>query len=354
MPDSTTSHVVETPVWRRALRSISPRRVSALYLWLGFLVLFALLEPGVYLSSVTLQLIFSQGAVTCLVALAFLVPLVAGAYDLSVGAVMSTSVVIGIWLQLHTSLPPVLGAVICVVVCTFFGWVSGFVVVRLKVNSFIATLGMSQALLAVVLLISHNSQLIANFHSSWTQLGLGKVVGIPLVDVYLLVIAAILWFALEHTRVGRYLAATGGNADAARLAGVRTGRMVWGALAASGAIAGIAGVLYNMQVGTFDATVGPGYLFPAVTAVFLGASQLSRRPNVWGTLIAYFALAFGIQGLALASSSAAVWSQPLFQGVALILAVAMTHLPAMRMRARLARRRSPAPRPVSAPAEGSS
>jgi ribose transport system permease protein len=123
--------------------------------------------------------------------------------------------------------------------------------------------------------------------------------------------------------------------------------MVWGALAASGAIAGTAGVIYGMRVGTFDATVGPGYLFPAVTAVFLGASQLSQRPNVWGTLIAYFALAFGIQGLALVSSSAAVWSQPLFQGVALVLAVAMTNLPAIRRRAKHTRARLSVRRPAS-------
>jgi ribose transport system permease protein len=318
-----------------ALRGFGPRRISAVYLWIGFVLLFGVIEPGVFLSKVTLQLVFSEGAVTCLVALAFLVPLVAGVYDLSVGALMSTSVVIGTWLQLHTSLPPAIGAIICVAACTLVGWISGFVVVRLKVNSFIATLGMSQALLAVVLLISRNSQLIANFPSSWSNLALGKLLGIPLVDVYLLVIAIVLWYVLEHTRIGRYLAATGGNPEAARLSGVPTDRMVWGALAASGAIAGIAGVIYGMRVGTFDATVGPGYLFPAVTAVFLGASQLTQRPNVWGTLIAYFALAFGIQGLALASSSAAVWSQPLFQGVALIVAVALASLPAAQRRTRL-------------------
>jgi len=334
--------------------NLAPRRVSAVYLWIGFVILFALLEPGVYLSSVTLQLIFSEGAVTCLVALAFLVPLIAGAYDLSVGAVMATSVVLATWLQLHTSLPPALGAIICVAVCTVFGWISGFVIVRLKVNSFIATLGMSQALLAVVLLISHNSQLVANFPSSWSNLGLNKILGVPLVDVYLVAIACVLWYVLEHTRLGRYLAATGGNPEAARLAGVPTDRMVWGALAASGAIAGIAGVIYGMRVGTFDATVGPGYLFPAVTAVFLGASQLSQRPNVWGTLIAYFALAFGIQGLALASSSAAVWSQPLFQGIALILAVAMTNLPALRRRAGRARQRLSARGQAAAATEGES
>ena len=335
-----------------ALRTLSPRRASAVYLWIGFVVLFGLLEPGVYLSSVTLQLIFSEGAVTCLVALAFLVPLIAGAYDLSVGALMSTSVVIGIWLQLHTSLPPALGAIVCIAVCTAFGWISGFVVVRLKVNSFIATLGMSQALLAVVLLISHNSQLVASFPNSWSNLGLNKAFGIPMVDIYLVAVAGLLWYVLEHTRVGRSLAATGGNSEAARLSGVPTGRMVWGALAASGAIAGIAGVIYGMHVGTFDATVGPGYLFPAVTAVFLGASQLSQRPNVWGTLIAYFALAFGIQGLALVSSSAAVWSQPLFQGVALVLAVAMTNLPAIRRHAKHTRARLSVRRPASATTEG--
>ncbi len=317
---------------RRALRGLAPRRISAVYLWLSFVLFFGLLKPDTYLSSVTMQLIFSEGAVTCLLALAFLVPLVAGAYDLSIGALMSTSVVIGAWLQLNTSVPPALGAVISIAACTVFGLISGFVVVRLKVNSFIATLGISQVLLAAVLLASGNRQLVAEFPDSWSNLALDKFAGIPLVVVYLVVVALVLWYVLEHTRTGRYLSATGGNPEAARLSGVPTDRMVWGALAASGALAGIAGVIYGVRVGTFDQTVGPGYLFPAVAAVFLGASQLSQRPNVWGTLIAYFALAFGIQGLALTSSSAAVWSQPLFQGVALIVAVAMVSMPVIRRR----------------------
>lgn len=316
------------------LRTLGPRRISAVYLWAGFLILFALLKPGVYLTSVTIRLIFSEGAVTCLVALAFLIPLVAGAYDLAVGALMSTSVAIGVWVQLHTSLPPTAGALISVAACTLLGGVSGFIVVRLKVNSFIATLGVSQVLLALVLLISGNQQLVSSYPSSWTKLALDDVAGVPLVVIYLLVIAAVLWYVLEHTHIGRYLFAIGGNPEASRLSGVPTDRLIWGALATSGAISGLAGVIYGMRVGTFDASVGPGYLFPAVAAVFLGASQLSQRPNVWGTLIAYFALAFGVQGLALSSASAAVWSQPLFQGVSLIVAVAITTLPALRRRAK--------------------
>ena len=322
---------------RSALRALDPRRISAIYLWAAFIVVFGLLTPDAYLTTVTVQLIFSEGAVTCILALAFLIPLIAGAYDLAIGALMSFSVAIGVYLQVHTSLPPATGALLSVLACGAVGAVSGFVIVRLKVNSFIATLGVSQVLLAAVLLISENRQIVATFPSSWSDLGIGRVAGIPLVDVYLLALAAGLWFVLEHTRIGRYLFATGGNAEAARLSGVPTDRLLWGSLVASGAVAGLAGVVYNMRVGQFDSSVGPGYLFPAIAAVFLGASQLSQRPNVWGTLIAYFALAFGIQGLALTSTTAAVWSEPLFQGVALIVAVALTTIPAIQRR-RLAAR----------------
>ena len=143
-------------------------------------------------------------------------------------------------------------------------------------------------------------------------------------------IALVLWYVFEFTRIGRYLFATGGNAEAARLSGVKTDRAIWAAFVASGVICGVAGIIYSMRTGLFSSDTGPGYLFPAVTAVFLGASQLSQRPNVWGTLIAYFALAFGIQGLVLAAPSAAAWSQPLFEGVALIIAVALASRPAMR------------------------
>jgi ribose transport system permease protein len=323
---------------RIPLRVLDPRRMSAVYLWIVFIILFTALKPGIYLSSINLNLIFTQGPVICVLALAFLVPLAAGAYDLSIGAVMALAIAISVWLQINTGLPPILGAVIAIIVCAAVGFLSGTIVVRLKVNSFIATLGMSEVLLAAVLLLSGDRQLIATFPNSWTSLGQNRIAGIPLVAVYMIVLAALVWYVLEHTRIGRYLFATGGNPEAARLSGVATGRITCGALTASGVLAGLAGVIYSMQVGIFDSSVGPGYLFPAAAAVFLGASQFSRRPNVWGTLIAYFALAFGIQGITLSSSSGAVWSEPLFQGVALIVAVALASLPSVRRRvkARLA------------------
>jgi ribose transport system permease protein len=137
------------------------------------------------------------------------------------------------------------------------------------------------------------------------------------------VLGAIIWFVLEHTPVGRYLFAVGGNPEAARLAGLPVERLTYGSLVASAGIAGLAGVIYAMKVGVFSVDAGPGLLFPALAAVFFGASQFSRRPNVWGTLIAYFALAFGVKGLQIAFGPGTFWIQPLFQGAALLMAVAL-------------------------------
>jgi ribose transport system permease protein len=290
-------------VARAAVSNLGPRRISAVYLCLVFFVIFAAINPDTFLTSNTFRLVFSQGAVTCMLALAFLVPLAANTYDLSIGAVLALSLSLCIWFNLHTGVPAGAAAVIVVLACALVGAISGFIVVRLRVNSFIATLGMSQVLLAGALFISSNRQLIATFPDSYSNLGLNDVAGVPMVFVYLLVLALVVWFVLEHTPAGRYLFATGGNQQAARLTGVRTDGVIWSSLIASGAIAGLAGVVLSMRSGIFTSSIGPGYLFPAIAAVFLGASQFQQRPNVWGTLIAYFALAFGIQGLALSSST---------------------------------------------------
>ena len=314
----------------RLLVKLSPRRISAIYLLGAFVVLFGFLSPDTFLTEVTFSLIFRSGVVTCILALAFLVPLTAGVYDLSIGAVMSLSLGLVIYLSLHSGLPTPVTALVAIAAAALCGAVSGFIVVKLHVNSFIATLGVSQVLAGAVLLLSNNTQMIGDLPDYWSSFGTGDLLGVPKVVFILLLLALVMWYVLEFTPIGRYLLATGGNPEASRLAGVATDRVLWCVFIASGAISGIAGVVFSMQSGLYSSSIGPGYLFPAVAAVFLGASQLSQRPNVWGTLIAYFALAFGIQGLALSTASASVWSQPVFQGVSLIIAVAVASRPVVR------------------------
>ena len=307
-------------------RAANPRRISAIYMWIIFIVCFGVLQPGLYLTVATVQLVFSQGAVTGILALAFLIPLATDTYDLSVGEMMSLSIVLIAWFGHNHSMPPGIAAVVVVLICCLVGGVSGFVVVRLRVNSLIATLGMSQLLSGIQLLIANNEPIAGNLSNTILNLGNGSLFGIPLLDFYLVAIALAVWFVLEQTPLGRRMFAVGGNPEAARLAGIRTASIRWGSLMASGAVAGAAGVAYAWQVGSYTADTGQGYLFPALAAVFLGASQLSQRPNVWGTLIAFFALAFGIQGLSLEAGAGAFWVSPVFQGVALIAAVSIASL----------------------------
>ncbi len=297
-------------------------KYSALYLWAAFMIFFGLTKSDTFLSSASLKLVLGENVIPGVLALAFLVPLTTGTFDLSIGTMMSMALVITTSLAKHHTVSPILGIFIALAACAIAGAISGFFVVKLKVNSFIATLGMSQVITSFVLHTS-NQSISGVFSKSYQNLGKKELLGLPLIVYYLLVLAVILWFVLEHTSVGRYMFATGGNPEAARLAGVATNHLVWGSLVASALIAGFAGIVSSWKVGNFNQSIGPGYLFPAVAAVFFGASQLKGRANVWGTLIALFALAWGIKGLQLTFSKNTIWIEPLFQGVSLLAAVSL-------------------------------
>jgi ribose transport system permease protein len=298
-------------------------KYSALYLWAVFMIVFTFTEGRTFLSWTSVQLVLTDPAVyTGTLALAFLVPLATGTYDLSIGANMSMALVISAHLASNDTTPDIIAMLIALGACAVAGFISGFFVVRLKVNSFIATLGMSQVITAFVLFTSDQS-INEAFTDGYRDVGREELFGLPLYWYYMMALAVIVWYIFEHTPVGRHMFAVGGNPEAARLAGLRSDRLVWGSLVASGMIAGFAGIIYGWKVGNYAATVGPGFLFPAIAAVFFGASQLKGRPNVWGTFIALYALAFGIKGLQLTFTTGTRWIEPLFQGVSLLAAVSL-------------------------------
>jgi ribose transport system permease protein len=297
-------------------------KYSALYLWAAFMLFFGITKSSTFLSTTSFKSVVVESVFSVVLALAFLVPLTTGTYDLSIGSMMSMSIVITTYLAKHNTVPAVVGLFIALGACVIAGIISGFFVVKLKVNSFIATLGMSQVITAF---IQHtSSQTISGaFSNAYQDIGAKPLFGLPRYIYYLAVLAIIIWYVLEHTPVGRFMFATGGNPEAARLTGVRTDRLVWGSLVTSALIAGFAGTIYTWKVGTYAQSVGPGYLFPAVAAVFFGASQLKGRANVLGTLIAVYALAWGIKGLQLTFSSNTNWIEPLFYGLSLLIAVSI-------------------------------
>lgn len=298
------------------------QRLSAAWLMLLFIVIFSIASPEVFPTLTTAKLVLSDQTTVAMLALAALIPLSAGAFDLSIGANLAFSAVIFSALS-RDGHPFVVCVVAAVLGSVLAGFVNGFLVVKLGINSFIATLGMSELLSAGMMRMSSNQQITGVFPQWFQTVTSGTFLGITY-NVYMLAaLAFVVWYCLEHTGVGRTLFATGGNPEAARLAGVNTGAAVWWSLVASGLIAGLAGILLVSKNLIFTPDLGPAYLFPAFAAVFFGATQIKARANVWGTLLAVYALATGVSGVQLTFFDSDYWISPLFNGVALLGAVAL-------------------------------
>jgi ribose transport system permease protein len=313
-------HAAEQEKPRRRF-SLGMDRFSGLYVWAALIIIFGIWVPDTFLRVNTLTIILGDQAITAMLALGIIIPLAAGVFDLSFAGVCGVAVAVTAWAQVE-GWNPAAAALLAVLVATAIGAVNGFVVVQLKVNSFIATLGMSSLLLALTYWITDGVQIVSGFADWFLDLGTLQLIGIPLPFYAMVVLAIVVYIVIEYLPIGRYLYASGGNPVAARLAGVRVDRIVFGSLVVSSLVAGLAGVVLAARLGTASPDIGPSYLLPAFSAVFLGSTQIKPgRVNVVGTLIAIYLLATGVKGLQLAG--APVYVDDLFNGAALIIAVAL-------------------------------
>ncbi len=339
----------------RRPRSLGFDRFSGFYLWALLIILFTIWQPRLFPTAATVHSIAANRAIAALLALGILVPLIGGVFDLAIGATANLST-LGAVLLISHGYNLVFAVVIAILIGTVVGMLNGFIVVRLRVGSFIATLGMASVLAAVQIIITGNQQPRTPINSRWNAFTQTTVFGFQIVVLYMLVIAVVLWWALGHTPAGRYLYAIGSSPDAARLSGVRVDFYTWMSLIASGTIAGIAGAMYASLSGP-SISYGPSLLLPAFAAVFLGSTQFSPgRYNVWGSVLAIYVLATGVKGLQL--STDVVWLDLMFSGAALIAAVAVAvgrqRAGEERKRRQLVRKDGPAPTipepPIPAPA----
>jgi ribose transport system permease protein len=305
-------------------------RFSGLYLWAIFIIIFTIWEPQTFPTTATFHSVADGQATDAMMALAVLIPLASGSYDLSVGFVANLATILVVELQVdrHVALVPAIA--LTLLVCFVIGVLNGFIVVKLKVNSFIATLGTGTIIAAVQSIISSDQQPNPPTSSAWLGISSHTILGLDLIFWLALILGALIWWFLEFTPGGRYIFATGGNDTSARLSGVRVARWTWIPLILSATISGIAGILYGSLIGP-SLDYGSSLLLPAFAAVFLGTTQFKPgRFNVWGTLVAVYALATGITGLQLVTG--VQWLPDMFNGCALVGAVAFA---GWRQRARV-------------------
>jgi ribose transport system permease protein len=312
------------------LAALSFRNISAIYIFVVLFAIFAIITPRTFLTPGTWLVLLDAQSITVLAAIAVLIPLVNGVFNLAIGAEVGFAVILVAVLQTKLNMPWGLAIAVAILIGAFIGLVSGLIITKGRIDSFIATLGMSSILLAGLAFLSENRQIIG-LQDGFRLFATG---GLPLVPdnpnfkltnpvFIMLLVAFIVWYVLERTPVGRRMYAAGYNPDGARLSGVNVARLQIASLVAGGIIAALAGVLLASRINAGDPTVGPGLLLPALTAVFLGSTQFKGgRFNVWGTVISVYVLAVGIKGLQLLGAQN--WVSDLFNGVALLAAVGLS------------------------------
>ncbi len=300
---------------------LSFRRLSAVYIFIALFVIYSLWVPDTFLTADTWRSLIDNQALTALAAVGLTIPVAAGAFDLAIGSEVGFASIAVSWLLVNHGVSIAVAVPLTLLFGAVIGGVSAVLVTLVKIDSFIATLGVSSVAIALTEWLSNGAQIL-NLPANFVSFSTGSVFGITVPVLILLGVATLVWYVLENTPAGRRIYATGGNQAAARLAGVRTGRVVASAFIASGVITAGVGLLLASRIGTGDPTSGPSFLLPAFSAVFLGSTQFrAGRFNVWGTVVAVYVLAVGVKGLQL--GGAPVWIPDLFNGIALILAVGL-------------------------------
>jgi ribose transport system permease protein len=293
------------------------REYAIVVCFLALLVVLSLTSDH-FLTWINLLNTLESGAIYGIVAIAFTLLLIVGEFDLSSGAIYVLAGIVAAKLQPELGTWPALGLGVAVGVAV--GLFNGAIVAFCRVNSFIATLASSLMVVGIGTKITDGFQLYIP-DPGFGALGNDKLFGVAyfvwIFFAFALVCGLILW----RTSLGRWLYATGGNAEAARLSGINTQALRIGAFAFSGFAAGVAGAILISRTGTAIAGDGLGdVLFPAIAAVVVGGTSIQGgRGAVWRTVLGIFFLEFIRNGFNLLEVNP--YFQDIIRGAIILIAV---------------------------------
>jgi ribose transport system permease protein len=276
-----------------------------------------------FLTATNLSSVVRQTAVINIMALGMTMVIITGGIDLSVGAILAMGGLLGTMAMAKGQAIPV-GIFIGVLAGAVWGFLNGFLTTRLRINSFIVTLGTLGIVRGLTLVVS-NGLPVHEIPAGFSFLGEGTILGIPFVLWVLLVCALVVHFILEHTKLGRYSFAIGSNPDAAFYAGIPVAFHTTAVYAICGALTGLAGMIEASRLMTGQPTAGQGYELQAIAAVVIGGGSLrGGEGSVLGTLIGAFIMGLLSNGSDLLGVSP-YWQQVII-GAIIILAVSVDEL----------------------------
>jgi fructose transport system permease protein len=280
-----------------------------------------------FMSGANMSLILQQVMVVGVIAIGQTLIILTAGIDLSCGMVMALGGIVMTKFATELGLPPALAVLCGIGVTTLFGLVNGLLVTRVKLPPFIVTLGTLNIAFAITQLYSE-SQTITGLPPMLTALGNTFMIGDTAVawgTLLMLALFGFTWFVLRETAAGRHVYAVGNNAEATRLVGIPTQKVLLGVYVAAGMFYGIASLLSVARTGVGDPNAGQTENLDAITAVVLGGTSLfGGRGVILGTLVGALIVGVFRNGLTLMGVSSIY--QVLVTGILVILAVATDQL----------------------------
>jgi fructose transport system permease protein len=280
-----------------------------------------------FLTGENLSLVLQQVMVVGVIAIGQTLIILTAGVDLSCGTVMALGGIVMTKLAADHGLPASVAILGGVGVTTVFGALNGVLVSAIKLPPFIVTLGTLNIAFAITQLYSH-AQTVTDLPSAMTALGgIFHIGGTAVVYGVVLMVALYLtaWYVLRETAAGRHVYAVGNNAEAARLTGIATPRVLLSVYVVAGVLYGVAALLSVARTGVGDPNAGQTENLDAITAVVLGGTSLfGGRGAVLGSLIGALIVGVFRNGLTLMGVSSVY--QILITGILVILAVGTDQL----------------------------
>ena len=317
-------------------RSSAPQRLWAFGSLVILLVFFSIASPN-FLQTSNILAILQATSVNGVLAIAATLVIITGGIDLSVGTLMTfCAVIAGVVLTWWGMAMPI-GMVAAIAAGALCGLTSGFLVAKMKIPPFIATLGMMLILKGMSLVISGTKPIYFNDTPNFPLLSSGSTIGklipslpIPNGVVILFLVAIAVSYLLNRTVMGRYCFALGSNEEAVRLSGVNTDGWKMAIYALAGGISGIAGLIIASRLNSAQPALGLGYELDAIAADVIGGTSLAGgRGSILGTMIGALIMAVLLNGLRILSV-AQEW-QTVVTGLIIIAAVYADMLRRRRM-----------------------
>jgi len=288
-------------------------------LLLIFLAVFAGLSASseTFRSVPNLVNIVEQQSIIGIVACGMLLMMLVGGFDLSVGAVGAATSVLAAWAMSTSGIG--LGVVASLALGAVIGLSNGFLIAKVGINPFVATLGM-QSLVTGLLYVLTNATPVYGVPDSFTFIGLGRVGPVPVAALVYLAVAVTIWAMLRYTTLGHHMYAVGGSSEASRNAGIRVHRVRITAYTLGAVTAAIGGLILLGQTSIGQPSAAQSWPLAAIAACAIAGVALTGGSGRVGNVV-IGTLLLGVVSNALNLSGVSPYWQPAFTGAVIIVAV---------------------------------